>query len=54
MARRAGRYRFQLLFQTPNRGQLHSLLDSLLPEVPNIPEARRVKWSIDVDPADLF
>lgn len=54
MERRAGRYRAQLLLQADNRAALHALLRRLLPAVEALPEARRVRWSLDVDPLDLL
>ncbi|MGH8556234.1 MAG: primosomal protein N' [Methylococcales bacterium] len=54
MAKRIGRYRFQLLLQARDRGVLHSHLEELLPRLVDLPGFRRVKWSIDIDPVDLF
>lgn len=54
MARRAGRYRAQLLLQSGNRQELHSMLARLRPALEAEPHARRVRWSIDVDPVELF
>jgi primosomal protein N' (replication factor Y) len=54
LARRAGRYRFQLLFQCARRSELHAVIDRLLPAVSELREAGRVRWSIDVDPVDLY
>ncbi|MGR9106213.1 MAG: primosomal protein N' [Gammaproteobacteria bacterium] len=54
MAKRIGRYRYQLLLQARQRGTLHGHLESLLPSLPGLPGFRRVKWSIDIDPIDLF
>ena len=54
MARRAGRYRAQLLLQSANRGALHDALRELRPLLEQDPAARRVRWSIDVDPIELF
>ncbi len=54
MARRAGRYRAQLLFQSGSRQALHALLAPLLPQLAAQRVARRVRWSIDVDPLELF
>ncbi len=54
MERRAGRYRAQLLFQARERGPLHVLLQKLVPAIPDFPGARRVRWSVDVDPVELF
>ena len=53
MERRAGRYRAQLLLQADRRSDLHRLLAGWLPEVEALPEARRTRWSLDVDPVDL-
>ncbi|WP_028238207.1 primosomal protein N' [Stutzerimonas azotifigens] len=54
MERRAGRYRAQLLLQGSARPPLQRLLTRWLPEVEQLPGARAVRWSIDVDPIDLF
>ena len=54
MARRAGRYRAQLLLQTVDRRALHSVLRQLRPTLESEPSARKVRWSIDVDPIELF
>lgn len=54
MARRAGRYRAQLLMQSADRRALHSVLRRLRPTLEAEPSARKVRWSIDVDPIELF
>jgi primosomal protein N' (replication factor Y) len=54
MARRAGRYRAQLLIQSSDRRRLHEVLANLRPALENDPVARKVRWSIDVDPIELF
>ena len=54
MARRAGRYRAQLLVQGSDRRALHEVLRELRPELESEPLARKVRWSIDVDPVELF
>ena len=53
MARRAGRYHAQLLIEHPERGGLHVFLKGWLPEVEHLPESRRVRWALDVDPLDI-
>jgi primosomal protein N' (replication factor Y) len=53
MERRAGRYRAHLLLQCAERGPLQRLLADALPRLDTLKEARRVRWSIDVDPASL-
>ncbi|QLF93195.1 primosomal protein N' [Pseudomonas sp. ABC1] len=54
MERRAGRYRAQLLLQSNTRPALHQLLGTLLPCMEQLPGGRSVRWSLDVDPIDLF
>ncbi|TBV06566.1 primosomal protein N' [Stutzerimonas kirkiae] len=54
MERRAGRYRAQLLLQSNTRPALHQLLGTLLPHMEQLPGGRSVRWSLDVDPIDLF
>ena len=54
MARRAGLYRAQLLLSSSTRGPLHASLDAAIPAIHELPEARRVRWSLDVDPLDLY
>jgi primosomal protein N' (replication factor Y) len=54
MARKAGRYRAQLLLQSSDRSTLHQVLGELRPLLEGDPSARKVRWSIDVDPVELF
>ena len=54
MERRAGRYRAQLLFQSRQRQPLHRLLQAMRIELEGEKWARKVRWSIDVDPVELF
>ena len=54
MARRQGRQRMQLLLQARERAPLHRLLTEALPSIDGLPEARRVRWSLDVDPLDTI
>ncbi|WP_137818701.1 primosomal protein N' [Pseudomonas sp. 2FG] len=54
MERRAGRYRAQLLLQANARAPLHRLLGSWLLALEAMPAGRAVRWSLDVDPIDLF
>ena len=54
MERRAGRFRAQLLLQCASRLPLHKLLAHWLPILEAMPEGRAVRWSLDVDPIDLF
>jgi primosomal protein N' (replication factor Y) len=54
MERRAGRFRAQLLLQSARRGDLQRLLSTLVLQLETDRRARRVRWSIDVDPADTY
>ncbi len=54
MAKREGNYHFQLLLQNNHRKKLQSLLGLLVPQLYLLKEARKVRWSIDVDPVDLY
>ena len=54
MERKAGRYRAQLLLQSRGRTNLHQLIDILRRDLEGRASARRVRWSIDVDPIELF
>ncbi len=54
MERRAGRFRAQLLLQAPERAGLHRLLQHWVPQLGRLPTARRVRWSLDVDPMDTL
>jgi primosomal protein N' (replication factor Y) len=53
MPRRAGYVRAQLLLSAAHRRELHGALDAALPRLRELPEARRLRWSLDVDPIDL-
>ncbi|MEZ5587980.1 MAG: primosomal protein N', partial [Sedimenticolaceae bacterium] len=54
MTRRAGRHRVHLLFQSTQRDALHGLLRRLPGLAGELPESKRVRWTLDVDPVDLF
>jgi primosomal protein N' (replication factor Y) len=54
MPRRAGYQRVQLLLSAPRRPALHAALDATMDALRALPEARKVRWSLDVDPADLY
>ena len=51
-AKRSGRYRWQLLLQHPSRAVLQRLLKSSLPLIGTLPQTRKVKWSLDIDPSE--
>lgn len=54
MPRRAGYQRTQLLLSAPSRRPLHAVLDLITPQIHGLPQARKVRWSLDVDPTDLY
>jgi len=53
MERRAGRYRAQVLLHAGTHSPLQKFMSTWLPDLESLPEARRVRWSIDVDALDL-
>jgi primosomal protein N' (replication factor Y) len=46
--------RAQLLVSAGDRRVLHAALDAWLPLLHALPDARKVRWSLDVDPVDLY
>ena len=54
MEKRAGRYRAQLLLQASRRSSLQKLLGQWISRLENLPQRRKVRWSLDVDPVDMF
>jgi primosomal protein N' (replication factor Y) len=53
MERRAGRFRAQLLLESAGHAALKRLLVDWLPRLERLPSARRVRWSLDVDPLEV-
>ena len=54
MERRAGRVRAQLLLRADRRAELHRLLGPWLRQLETDRLGRRVRWSMDVDPQEMF
>jgi len=54
MERLGGRYRAQLLLQAERRSLLNEALSRLTVNLDKLKDAQRTRWSIDVDPVDLF
>lgn len=54
MPLRAGRQRGQLLIESTSRRQLHTAVRPWASQLPQLPSARKVRWSLDVDPIDLY
>ena len=54
MEKRAGRYRLQLLVQAKTRQAIKKFLTPWIANLEHLPEARKVRWSMDVDPQDII
>ncbi|HEX7385943.1 MAG TPA: primosomal protein N' [Castellaniella sp.] len=45
--------RAQLLLESDHRGTLHQLLHALLPVAQTLPEAKAVRWEVEIDPQEI-
>ena len=54
MERRAGRYRHQLLIQADSRAALQQCMNKIIPFLNDLPDASKVRWSIDIDPQSML
>ena len=54
MPRRAGFHRSHLLLSAEDRPRLHAFLSEWIARVRQLDEARKVRWSLDIDPMDLY
>jgi primosomal protein N' (replication factor Y) len=54
MPRRAGKYRAQLILQAGNRKVLHQAMKTILADIESWPLTRQVRWSVDVDPQEMY
>jgi primosomal protein N' (replication factor Y) len=54
MERCRNRYRAQLLLQASKRSQLNLLLKNIMPHLESQPRAQQLRWSLDIDPLDMF
>ena len=52
MERRAGKFRQQLLIQSTSRLALQAALQPFVSALADLPAARAIRWSVDVDPVD--
>ncbi|MCL1142082.1 primosomal protein N' [Shewanella gaetbuli] len=52
--RKAGKYRRQLLFQARTRQRLQLEFEKILPQIEQLPQAKKCRWSLDRDPQDLM
>ena len=53
MERRAGRYRAQLLVDAESRTAMQRFLPEWVAALETLPSARKVRWSVDVDPQEM-
>jgi primosomal protein N' (replication factor Y) len=51
-AKRSGRFRWQLLLQHPSRKVLQQVIKNSMPLIASLPQSKKVKWTLDVDPID--
>ena len=54
MEKKGGRYRAQLLLNSEQRKPLHQLLDLHTGAISRHKLARKLRWSMDIDPMDLL
>ncbi|MFZ5654383.1 MAG: primosomal protein N' [Pseudomonadota bacterium] len=54
LERRGGRFRYLLSLGAARRGELQPVLAELALRLESLPEARRVRWSIDADPQEML
>ena len=54
MEKLAGRYRAQLMFVSHSRQALHTLLAQTLRQVEADRRPNKVRWSVDIDPMEMF
>ena len=53
MERVGGRSRMYLVLQAGKRSDLHGQVDAWLPKLRELRSARKVRWSVDIDPQEL-
>lgn len=51
--KRNGRYRYQLIIQSQNRKILHKYINVWLEKLESSKLAKKIRWSLDVDPQDM-
>jgi primosomal protein N' (replication factor Y) len=54
MEKKAGQFRAFILLAAHQRGLFNQSIDACLNYIETLPETRKVRWSIDVDPIDNF
>lgn len=51
--KKAGKFRAQLILQAPKRAAFQRIGQQLLTALESLPQAKRVRWYVDVDPLDF-
>ncbi len=54
MEKKAGRYRQLLIVASENRPDLHRELSQIIQVTESLPDSKKVRWSVDVDPTDMY
>ncbi|MCU7959098.1 MAG: primosomal protein N' [gamma proteobacterium symbiont of Bathyaustriella thionipta] len=54
MEKRAGRYRYQLILQSTERAELHNRVSAWRQQLYRLASGKRLRWSIDVDPMEMY
>jgi primosomal protein N' (replication factor Y) len=54
LERKAGYFRMQLLLKAADRNTLHQRLNDWILSMGDISNARKIRWSIDIDPYNLY
>ena len=54
LEKRAGKIRMQLLVLSNNRASLKQAMESCAPVIEKLPIAKKVRWSLDIDPQDMM
>jgi primosomal protein N' (replication factor Y) len=54
MEKKAGRYRQILMLNADHRPHLHQELRARISIAESLPQSKKVRWSVDVDPVDIF
>lgn len=54
MEKKIGKYRAQLLLQSKNRSALQKILQDLPSKIETIASRKYLRWSLDVDPIDMY
>lgn len=54
LEKRGDRFRYQLQFNSAHRKSLHALMERLIQQLESHALAKRVRWTIDIDPQDMI